>query len=230
MNNTEIFLTSDLHLEHNAALIPLETFLERVIPVPATTDAALILNGDISPNSQDIQRTIKWANQFYKTVIFVPGNHEYYGHDFKTMAYHKRFVVDTDDIRFICAIGWPNIAKFGNAHIIKRYINDFRAISNLNILEEAYQDRLFILNETARPTTKKIVVVTHFPPSRICKSDRFPKGPLDDYFYADNDDLLELAHRWLYGHTHDNVIIGNCYANAYGYHEGETTYSREFLT
>ena len=229
MNNTEIFLTSDLHLEHNAALIQLETFLERVIPLPTTTNATLILNGDISPNPQDIQRTIKWANQFYKTVIFVPGNHEYYGHDFKTMAYHKRFVVDTDDIRFICAIGWPNTHRRGNHNIIRRYIHDFRAIKNLNMLEEAHEDRLFLERELSRPTDKTLIAVTHFPPSRTCKSDKFPNGPLDDYFYAEYDDLFPLVDRWFYGHTHDNVTTGLCYANAYGYHEGETTYSKNFI-
>jgi predicted phosphodiesterase len=107
----KIHLLSDLHLEF-------ENF------VPEVSDADVtVLAGDIHLRT----RGVEWAKQTFKgRVLYVPGNHEYYGGNLgKTLVKMSdagddrvRVLdcerVDLDGVRFLGATAWTDYAATGD--------------------------------------------------------------------------------------------------------------------
>jgi predicted phosphodiesterase len=65
--NMKLQILSDIHNEFS------------VLPVPHTDADVAILAGDIDTKD----RAIEWAMQFEKPVLYVLGNHEFYGEQFQ---------------------------------------------------------------------------------------------------------------------------------------------------
>src|SRR5689334_12744478 len=126
---------SDLHLE----LPRNERFLE-LFPLQPQGEV-LLLAGDIIPF--DLH---KWYGGFidfiadnFEMVYWVPGNHEYYGYDLKSVANPlleklrsnvwlvNNEVVSYRNVEFICCTLWSKIL-IENKWEIKRNIPDFTAI------------------------------------------------------------------------------------------------------
>ncbi|SFO95009.1 metallophosphoesterase family protein [Pseudomonas borbori] len=124
-----IHLLSDLHLEFS-------------VYAPQVEDAdVVILAGDIDVKA----RGVDWARQAFRGhVLYVPGNHEFYGgHLIRTllkmrsMADERVRVLDRDevlvgDVRFLGCTMWTDYACTGNAHLAawhaRTTMNDFRKI------------------------------------------------------------------------------------------------------
>lgn len=113
----KLHILSDLHLEFT-------TF------VPPPTDAdVVVLAGDIAKGTDGLY----WAAKHFErqSVIYVPGNHEYYGAEFYTMLSELRhvahelgiFLLDNDDVvlddehgnlvRFLGGTLWTDFNLFG---------------------------------------------------------------------------------------------------------------------
>ena len=216
----KIRLLSDLHTEFRLPYKTHEMSEYR-------GEDVLVLAGDIASGSTNTMDVIKhFLDQGFPKVIYVPGNHEYYGttiEDFNTKMFEK--CADTpgayylnqnnitfDGVLFIGATLWTN---FSDNPIVQsvcgRAINDFRQIKNFKT-RDAYDLYYKHLNHIKMHyetrSTRKTVIVTHFLPARECIAPRWRGSDLlNDYFANDLGSMIADMENttWLFGHTHDAV-------------------------
>jgi predicted phosphodiesterase len=217
----KIALYSDLHLE---------TYRQRDWQLPAPDVDVLILAGDIAGRDDGL----RWAAQTYRglPVIYVAGNHEFYGEHLgflatlrqtaKELGVHflERDALDIDGVRFLGATLWSSFELFGTElapacmNIANASIPDYRAIQarpgrRLTPLASSKLHRTaldWLDAELAKPHAGKTVVVSHFAPHRQCVAPQYQDSPLSPYFINDLSPLLR-KHRidlWCHGHTHTN--------------------------
>lgn len=233
----KIRLLSDLHTEFR---LPYKTHPM----VEYRGEDVLVLAGDIASGSTNTLEVINYfRNQGFPQVVYVPGNHEYYGGSFddfnQEMAskcaqldgvhYLNPGRVVIDEVLFVGATLWTNFADNPlSEHLAGRCINDFRQIQGFSSgrCARTYYEHLdYIKQQYEARQGRRVVVVSHFLPARECIAPRF-RGPdlLNDYFA---NDLGEYIHgmsdaTWLFGHTHDatDIVIGNTrvVANPHGYY------------
>jgi predicted phosphodiesterase len=233
----KIRLLSDLHTEFR---LPYKTadFAEY------RGEDVLVLAGDIASGSTNTMDVIKFFKaQGFPNIVYVPGNHEYYGGDFtefnEKMAekcnrcanvyYLNPGQVEIDGVLFVGGTLWTNFADspFSQSHA-KRNINDFKIIKNFDInkcIQTYYQHLDFIKQSYESRNNRKVVVVTHFLPARECIAPRW-QGPdlLNDYFANNLGEYIANMSdtTWLFGHTHDatSIELGTTrvIANPHGYY------------
>lgn len=125
---------SDLHFEH-------EFELDLIVP----DDEILVLAGDIHSGTKGIE----WAAKQAKNVIYVAGNHEFYGLDYSATLEQMRETADKlgvnflennsvviDNIRFIGGTLWTNLCGF-NPNMVAttaRQMNDLFSISAQSLM------------------------------------------------------------------------------------------------
>ena len=211
----KIHVLSDLHIEH----APFD-------PPPTTADA-VVLAGDIGVGTEGVI----WAGKHFpdRPVVYVPGNHEFYGHDLELRADLKKAAADNvhvlndeqltiGGIRFVCSVLWTDFNLFGEGErfLSMRYANkamqDFSAIRNGGrqftpedsvALHEASRD--WLGNVLAEPFDGKTVVVTHHAPSTKSIAARYISDLLSPGFASKLEGLIK-DHQpvlWVHGHTHD---------------------------
>lgn len=234
----KIRLLSDIHTEFK---LPYKTH-----PMSEYRgEDVLVLAGDIASGSTNTVNVLKhFKSVGYKHVVYVPGNHEYYGTTFEDFEVKMRnkcanlegihflngHSVWIDDVVFIGATLWTNFGKSPlSEHAARSMITDFRLIKQFtpqDAIELYYQQRDYIKRMYELYNGKKKVIVTHFLPARQCIAPRYKEDPtgLNDYFANSLDDwIYDLSDTtWMYGHTHDagDMCIGNTrvVANPYGYY------------
>lgn len=233
----KIRLLSDLHTEFR---LPYKTHAM----AEYRGEDVLVLAGDIASGSTNTMSVIKFfKDQGFPNIIYIAGNHEYYGGDFvqfnRKMAEKCAMIegvhflnpgsVTIDGVLFTGGTLWTN---FGDNHFsqsaAKRGINDFRVIKSFdtNVCAKTYYQHIdFIKDAYEARDNKKVVVVTHFLPARECIAPRF-RGPdlINDYFANDlGSYIAEMTDTtWLFGHTHDatDITLGDTrvVANPHGYY------------
>lgn len=223
----KIQFASDLHLEfeHNRA------FLTRFPLNPK--GEILLLAGDIGylglEHEYD-QFFQDFAAKFEK-VYLVPGNHEFYG---KRVAIDQTFpsfrkdiadnicylnnqAVEYEDFKILFTTLFTRISR-ENELVVRRSMNDFHlsryhSESNLSLTIEEYnachQACLeFLEIELAKPTDRKVMVVTHHPPFPKNLIPNYPQFSIDlsEAFHVDLMWLIEKykIDHWISGHTHLN--------------------------
>ena len=233
----KIRLLSDLHTEFR---LPYKTH-----PMSEYRgEDVLVLAGDIASGSTNTMDVIKFfLDQGFPKVIYVPGNHEYYGtsfDDFNDKMHDKCYNTKgayflnpdstvIDGVLFIGATLWTNFADnpFSQS-AAKRGINDFRVIRDFDVNRCAktyYQHIDYIKDQYEQRGDNKVVVVSHFLPARECIAPRF-RGPdlINDYFANDLGEYISTMSNttWMFGHTHDatDIILGDTrvVANPHGYY------------
>lgn len=194
---------SDLHLEFGPPPGDL------VIP-----DADIcICAGDIFDGG--VARSIDWLGENITPsmpVIFVPGNHEYFGSSIKeglaagyeaAERYEHLFllngdVVLFDDFRFVGATMWANFDLFGQVHsrlameTAKEQLNDYRRIKLSKVPFAKFSPRdsrhlhlmswLDIERVLCTPSICATIVVTHHAPSILSVAHGFLRDPLTPSF------------------------------------------------
>lgn len=213
----KIHLLSDLHLEFGD-LVP-----------PATDADVVVLAGDIHIKA----RAIAWALKHFadKPVVYVAGNHEYYGgslgHTMQKMRslaegtnvhfLHDRAVI-IDGVRFLGATLWTDYRLTGNQPLAEldarnilqdfKYIRDaqFRKIRPLQVLEAHVRSRAFLQEHLDAPFDGKTVVVTHHAPTELSIHERYRTtgGHLNAAYASRLDGMMGTAALWVHGHTHDS--------------------------
>ena len=248
----KIRLLSDLHHEFMSAKE------EKAQPYfEYRGEDVLVLAGDIASGSTNVMDTIKrFKAAGFPEVIYVPGNHEYYGtsiRDFNAKMALKSARDDTvhfmnpgctiiNDVVFIGAPLWTNFRGDVFARQAARsMISDFSRIDGFHTghAESMFDEHLAYIKTMyeAHPGQKK-VIVTHFLPAVECISPRFRGSSLLNNYFANDlggwiGDLSDTT--WMFGHTHDKVdiTIGDTrlVANPYGYFANETNKEfNDFLT
>lgn len=225
------WIFSDLHVDVNART-------PWVIPEPRPEHDVIIIAGDIC---QGLQRGVNWINEHgfnRKPVIYVPGNHEYYGFDFdaERAAGHRAaaqfpniHVLDRDAITiqnvvFVGATLWTDYQLYGERSVdaammrAERAMNDHRVIQRQDRLWETsdalaeYEQSAKWLNMQLDAYGDKCVVVTHTAPSLRSIATQYKADLLSAAFASNLDHVVERARLWVHGHTHigRDYQLGGC--------------------
>ena len=214
-----LHILSDLHLEFS----PYGDDIE-----PLAQADVVVLAGDIHNGAKGVQ----WAaKRFADTpVIYVPGNHEFYGqrdipHTLEAM--HKAaqdtnvHVLDDkavviDGVRFLGATLWTDFNLFGahEAAVAARreaalFLNDFSTIRRFNLrewMERHARSRMFLHEQLAREHAGSTVVVTHHAPHAGSVHPMFTEDAMTPAFVSHLPELVSQADLWIHGHVHNSFF------------------------
>lgn len=211
----KLHILSDLHLE----FAPVE--------LPETGADVVVLAGDIHVQT----RGVGWALEtFRQPVIYVPGNHEYYGGHFKnTLTKMKEraegshvHVLDAEQVvvygvRFLAATLWTDFSATGNpvlaAMEARQRMTDYwtiraggyRRLRPTDVRRDHFEAVAFLRDRLAEPFAGKTVVITHHAPSTSSIAPRFcyDRSHLNAAYVNRLEELLgPPAVAWVHGHTH----------------------------
>lgn len=225
------WIFSDMHIDVNA-LTPW------VIPEPRPEHEVVIIAGDIC---QGLQRGVRWIAEHAlnrKPVIYVPGNHEYYGFDFDAeraagraaaaqlpnIHVLDRDAVAIDGVVFLGATLWTDYRLFGersaDAAIMRaeRTMNDHRVIRRRDGLWQAsdameeYEQSTKWLDTQLAAHGGPCVVVTHTAPSLRSIAAQYQADLLSAAFASNLDHVVQRTRLWVHGHTHAyrDYRLGEC--------------------
>lgn len=221
----KIALYSDLHRE---------IFADDLVLSPADVDV-VILAGDIDSHTHGLM----WAAQELRAwpgtpeVVYVAGNHEYYGAHLGLLAelrkpawreqgvhFLERETLYLDGVRILGCTLWSGFDLHGAEamraamNAAQKSIADYCVIgahggrwltpTNTQALHRKAVQWLDV--ELSRPFSGRTIVVTHFAPHRACVAPQHAGSDLSPYFVSDLSWLME-KHRiavWCHGHTHTN--------------------------
>ncbi|VCU69079.1 Calcineurin-like phosphoesterase superfamily domain protein [Pigmentiphaga humi] len=212
-----IRVLSDLHHEHFGGRRPL----------PQAPADLVVLAGDIHTHDQGIT----WAGAAFSgtPVIYVPGNHEYYG---AHMARLDRKMDDTaraagirllqnqsweyGGVRFLGTTLWADFALYGSPAdevaqaMALRVMPDFSCIDTdagrftpAACIALHRQARGWLAAQLDVPHAGPTVVVTHHAPSERSVAPQYKGNALSPAFSSQLDDLAAKADLWIHGHTHN---------------------------
>lgn len=212
----KLHILSDLHLGFGA--------MER----PLNDADAVVLAGDIARPRE----AVAWALGFAKPVLYVPGNHEFYGGSLDgTLRELGRLsegtplsVLDCGErvlggVRFLGATLWTDFGLFDDEPRrtaaraeAQRLMRDFSRIRTREDAEEVFapedsvalfrRHAAWLAERLAVPHAGPTVVVTHHAPSRHSIHPRFAGSLLNAAFVSDAEHLLGGDRVALWIHGH----------------------------
>jgi len=227
--NVQIF--SDLHLEMEIGQV-------------ADVGDVIVAAGDVHVGIDGVYWLVE--NFGKKPVVYVLGNHEFYGDDFYTVLEGCKKAaegtnvhvleneeIEIDGVRFIGSTLWTDFRLFGEVYhwVCKsacgRALNDFNEIQiggkafTPDDAERLFGESMkFIRSLEYRERT---VVVTHNCPSFKSVPGRFQEDRVSAGFASNLDRTVAwlAADLWVHGHTHDafDYMIGDTrvVCNPHGY-------------
>jgi predicted phosphodiesterase len=228
----KLWLLSDLHIDVNRRF-PFE------LPNPRPAHDVVIVAGDICQGMAEGVRFIASQGLNAKPVIYVGGNHEFYGHDrhleladgrAEAARHPNIHVLERDralidGFEFIGCTLWTDYKYAGvreqarAMHWAARRISDHRLISAgkgawspEQALAEHEASRRWLSEQLARSSPHPKIVVTHHAPSRQSVQPRYRDDLLTAAFASDLDDLVTKAALWVHGHLHASTDyrLGYC--------------------
>ena len=203
---------------------------------PPETDAdVVVLAGDIGVGVEGLC----WAQKQFpdKPVIYVPGNHEFYGNDtnlvddLRAEAPENIHVLNNDQViidgvRFLGSILWTDFALMGEAGKLlaiqeaQQCMTDFanirhndRCFTPQDAIRLHMVSRDWLSSMLARPFNGKTVVVTHHAPSTRSIPPRYAGSLLSASFASNLENLMtgnSFAALWVHGHVHDSFDYEVC--------------------
>lgn len=239
-------LLSDLHVEfyrdRGAALV--DSF------DPTGVDV-LVLAGDVG-TADTIVPALRWFCARYAgaTVLFVLGNHEWYGSttdggvlvavraleaEVPNLRVLDDRVVEAGGVRFAGSTLWFRDAP--DTYLYRRALSDFGQIREFDpwVYEANRRSEAFLRGVLSARMAD--VVVTHHLPSERCVAPQYKGSAYNRFFVCPLADELPPEHLprfWLYGHTHtpaDEVHDGCRFVcNPLGYpHEPKLKFRRNLV-
>ncbi|MHB8482180.1 MAG: metallophosphoesterase [Nitrospiria bacterium] len=212
----KIQILSDLHNEF-------EVFRQ-----PQVNSDVVVLAGDIDLSMYGFA----WARKGWpdKSIIYVPGNHEYYQSDIdyeneqmaKAGEVHGIYFLNRGEVviqgtRFLGCALWTDFGLFGESEISRsmsvalKGLTDFtvinykgRRFSPADSLDLNKQDRNWLETKLKVPFDGKTVVITHHLPSALSVANRYKTDRLSACFASNLDHLFGFSDLWIHGHTHDS--------------------------
>lgn len=226
----DIRLVSDLHMEHCDFFVP---------PMVGDEGTVLLLPGDIISSyfleSEMAIRFFKGVSKQFLEVIYVPGNHEYYGCDLlttdaKITSFLKEHALDNvhflnpsvfekGDVVFLGAALWTDFNR-NSAQDMKKAqesINDYKSIriNGERLIEpkdvfEIHQEHLQKLKAWIihyKGLGKKVVVLSHHAPSEMSQHYKYSGMENNSTYFSDlNAMIVELEPDvWVHGHCHHSL-------------------------
>jgi len=224
-----IQVCSDVHLERGDIT---ESDFPKIIQPCAEF---LALAGDIGDPFSDIfEKFIAYCAKYFKYVLFVSGNHEYYCHDipsvdrcieslfgyYTNVIYLNNRAFEYDGIMFVGSTLWTAIPDNISTYDLLSY-QDFVQIHDFNHQKcsKLHQQNVDFIQEQL--SKQPCIVITHHAPSYTCISEEYLGNKLNCCFASHLDELLNHPNLlgWTYGHTHHNLsrhesnrfLYANCY-------------------
>jgi predicted phosphodiesterase len=218
----KLWILSDLHVDVNHRY-PL------ALPSPRPAHDAVIVAGDICHGIAAGVRFIVSEMLNAKPVIYVAGNHEFYGFDRhaelaagRTEATRhpnihllERDRVEIVGVEFLGCTLWTDYKYAGvreqarAMHWASQRLNDHRLITSgqriwspQDCLEEHEASRAWLAEQLDRGGMRAKVVVTHHAPSRQSVEARYRDDLLTAAFASNLDELVGKAALWVHGHMH----------------------------
>ena len=219
-------LLSDLHIEFGPFDLP---YCE------GDEDTVLLLAGDVASDSKQLEidaLLIQAAEQF-KAVVYIPGNHEFYGGDFPG-AWHRRVknvaslylpnvhLIDQDAVLIgefviIGATMWTALDILPDTEWnVGKYMNDYHQVRDTLLGQKLTTARtkanhkqaveyIFGMCTWARLQGLNPVVMTHHAPAPGSIALEFESDELNGGYYTDlTDRLVEYGPKlWVHGHMHN---------------------------
>jgi hypothetical protein len=211
-----IALLSDVHLSVNA------------LPFPRVDADVVVLAGDIARPAASIE----WARSCPVPIVYVAGNHEFYGSDLVSTYEHlnrlthgtqihvlERSEYIHDGVRFLGCTLWSDYRLFDKSEdralgidMATRLIRDFSHIRVSpdfpDLFTPAISQLVFLqtvawLEECfSRDSTLPTVVVSHFAPTRSSISLAFADSPINSSFVSDLEARIKVWQPALWLHGH----------------------------
>ena len=220
----KIAYVSDIHLESNDKCV-----------VNKIDADVLVLAGDIVPyiKIERLNGFFKDCAAKYPKVIYIAGNHEYYGgkidkadgvitnalNQCKNVHYLNNKCLFIDDVMFFGGTLWSDLSKSPlHTAIAEQYMNDYKYIrvaSKDYMKLRAYETNYFhnvtvnaIKGVVQLYSEYKKVIVTHHAPSFASIPERFINHPANIAYASDLSDLIldnPAIKLWIHGHIHDQT-------------------------
>ncbi|MBV9917681.1 MAG: metallophosphoesterase family protein [Solirubrobacterales bacterium] len=213
-----LHVLSDLHLEHRA-------------PPPDRVEGdVIVLAGDIATGTQGVEWARQWADG--RPVLYVAGNHEFYGHEMPGLIEELRRaaddskvrVLENDEIvhggvRFLGCTLWSDFDFDGidrraeSMHLCEQLVNDYECITftparrtlaarDTRTLHVA--SREWLASRLAEAHDGPTVVITHHAPLIRARPPLAKLRALAGAFASDVTELMgeDRVALWIFGHTH----------------------------
>lgn len=220
----KIWALSDLHFAMSSLDFEIE-FPEADVCVVA---------GDVT---DPVIESIRWLHENIgcrMPVVFVAGNHEYYGqayaeslahavknaHLYPTVRFLERDECVIDGVRFLGATMWTDFEFYEtperSMQIASIYMNDYRMIRysdeprtrfTAEISRVIHKDsRKWLEQSLAAPFDGPTVVVTHTCPHPLSVHEQYAGDQLNPAFVSDLSAVIETHQPdlWVHGHTHSS--------------------------
>jgi Icc-related predicted phosphoesterase len=184
---------------------------------------ALILAGDIHTSPEGLLKFIAKLRRSIGEelpILIVPGNHEYYRHDFEDVrcAYGEALeparntywmdnaIVVLQGFRFIGTTLYTDLSNPVHAADAQRIVTDFKVVKGMTPEHwtKTYQHNRWFLDDALSCGRPNQVVITHMLPSFSLVQDQFKGEPASPAFAVEVTDLMEKYNPllWVYGHDH----------------------------
>ena len=254
----ELKLASDLHIEH---------YTKWELPNLGSGDV-LVLAGDVisakylKTNGDNKQKALEYFNIIsnnFKHIIYIEGNHSFYGcryetafHDVKSVLPENFIHLENDKVKigdwwFVGAVCWTNFNNEDPFALLDatRYMNDYRYIKYGSTYRKFFPDDVLNIHKETMGYFKatldelkdeKVVMVTHHTPTSKSTHPKFAGDPGNAYFNNHLENwILERPQikYWLCGHTHwaHNYKIGECevFCNPLGYPKEDSGFDKDLV-
>ncbi|MCC7326844.1 MAG: metallophosphoesterase [Burkholderiales bacterium] len=198
------------------------------LAIPENDADVVIIAGDVARPRE----AISWAAGFAKPVIYVAGNHEFYGGSIAgTIIALKRLSAGTnvrvldneevilDGVRFLGATLWTDFMLFDDrekrtvaTQEAMKLMRDFSRIRATETSEALFTpadsaalfeiQAAWLESKLAAPYAGPTVVITHHAPSPTSIHPRFAESLLNPCFVSDAEHLLDGSRTSLWIHGH----------------------------
>lgn len=212
----KLYVLSDLHIEFEA------------FHPPAVEADVVVLAGDIHVKD----RGLAWARAVFpdQPILYVLGNHEYYGtaypkhlHDLKEKARGTSIRVlenesfEMGDVRFLGCTLWTDYQFFGDPRLAGyeaaqkmtdyrkiRVSPSFRKLRSVDTAGIHARSRAWLEREIEQEDGYKKVVITHHAPSPRSLPEPFQEDVLSAAYASSLEALIEPSgvRLWIHGHVH----------------------------
>lgn len=206
---------SDLHLEFDS---------KRRVQVHSEADV-IVLAGDIHTKAESLHKFFrKLKLQKDIPIIYILGNHEYYGHSFSQDTLRKYYdacvssgvnlleqgIIVINDVRFIGCTMYTELNP-GCGFVVSESLSDFKVVKGMSIKswnDKFNQSKAFLQETLSMEHDGPTVVVTHFVPLFINDliQPEFQNSKTNAGFVTDMSELI-LDYQpdvWIFGHNHYN--------------------------
>ncbi|PMR75191.1 metallophosphoesterase family protein [Billgrantia endophytica] len=218
-------ILSDLHLEH----------FDEGRDIPDVEADLVILAGDIHQHLQGLA----WAAERFKglPVLYVPGNHEFYGASMPTLRREMRdeaqrlgiHLLDNDvlvhgGVRFLGTTLWTDFALYDGEPEHSAEQTELKArmmMPDFHIIEQPEGEVLtpqssrelhrqalaWLTSELETPFAGPTVVVSHHAPLAGCIPPCYQGDALSPAFASHLESLMGPMTLWIHGHVHEPVDL-----------------------